>query len=50
MPKNLDLVNLFQGVAKTLVDNRTALNEADTYNHDHGDNMVKVFQVISEAM
>jgi hypothetical protein len=26
------------------------LNQADTYNHDHGDHMVEIFRVITEAM
>jgi hypothetical protein len=26
------------------------LNQSDTYNHDHGDNTVEVFQVITQAM
>ncbi|MBN2386724.1 MAG: hypothetical protein JXB85_06850 [Anaerolineales bacterium] len=48
--KTLNLANLFQSVAGNLVDHRNELNAADTYNHDHGDNMVEVFNVISQAM
>jgi hypothetical protein len=33
-----------------LKENQTALNEADVYNHNHGDNMVKNFQVITKAL
>ncbi len=49
-PNALDLVNLFQAVANTLATNRQSLNQADTYNHDHGDNMVQAFQLITQAM
>ena len=30
--------------------NQDALNEADDYNHDHGDHMVEIFEVITAAM
>jgi hypothetical protein len=50
MAKNLDLATLFQSVTSNLLQNRDTLNEADTYNHDHGDNMVQIFEVITEAM
>jgi hypothetical protein len=46
----LNLVNLFQSVAGSLTAQKDNLNNADTYNHDHGDNMVEVFNVISQAM
>lgn len=46
----LDLINLFQAVTNTLASNRQSLNQADTYNHDHGDNMVQAFQVITQAL
>ena len=49
-PNILDLANLFQTVTGTLSQNRETLNEADTYNHDHGDNMVDTFEVITQAM
>lgn len=49
-PNILDLANLFQTVTGTLSQNRDSLNEADTYNHDHGDNMVDTFEVITQAM
>lgn len=49
-PNILDLANLFQTVTGTLSQNRDTLNEADTYNHDHGDNMVDTFEVITQAM
>lgn len=46
----LDLGKLFQSVTTTLSQNRESLNEADTNNHDHGDNMVETFEVITQAM
>lgn len=49
-PNRLNLANLFQSVACTLTGQKENLNNADTYNHDHGDNMVEVFNVISQAM
>jgi hypothetical protein len=48
--KSVDLAKLFGSVAKTLVANQDSLNKADTYNHDHGDNMVQIFEVITQAM
>jgi len=47
---NIDLASLFQSVTGTLASNRENLNEADTNNHDHGDNMVDTFEVITQAM
>jgi hypothetical protein len=46
----LDLASIFQAVSGTLAQNQNALNEADTYNHDHGTNMVDVFKTISKAV
>jgi hypothetical protein len=46
----IDLGKLFQTVTGTLVKNKESLNEADTSNHDHGDNMVDTFEVITRAM
>lgn len=48
--KSIDLSKLFGTVAKTLAQNKTQLNTADTYNHDHGDHMVEIFEVITQAM
>ncbi|MCJ7532681.1 MAG: dihydroxyacetone kinase subunit L [Anaerolineales bacterium] len=50
MPQNLDLGSLFQAVTRNLLENQNVLNQADTYNHDHGDNMVQIFKMITEAM
>ncbi|MBA4383842.1 MAG: hypothetical protein C0410_03840 [Anaerolinea sp.] len=48
--KKIDLSALFGTVAKTMAQNQSQLNSADTYNHDHGDNMVQIFEVITQAM
>jgi hypothetical protein len=46
----IDLAKIFSTVASTLAENQSALNLADTYNHDHGDHMVEVFNVASKAV
>jgi hypothetical protein len=46
----VDLLSLFSAVAGNLSDNRKQLNKADTYNGDHGDNMVEIFEIITDAM
>lgn len=48
--QKIDLAQLFGTVATALAQNQSSLNEADTYNHDHGDNMVEIFEVITQAM
>jgi hypothetical protein len=48
--RQVNLANVFGTVASTLASNREVLNKADTYNHDHGDNMVEVFEVVAQAM
>ncbi len=51
MAKNqIDLFSLFNQVTKTMQNSQTSLNEADTYNNDHGDHMVEIFEVITQAM
>lgn len=47
---NIDLLSLFSSVSGVLQDNKTSLNKADDYNGDHGDNMVQIFEVITQAM
>lgn len=39
-----DLPHLFQIVADVLCNQQTALNQADSYNSNHGDHMVAIFQ------
>lgn len=46
----VDLAQLFQTVSKVLEQNQSQLNQSDTYNHDHGDNMVDVFSTIANVM
>jgi len=46
----VDLISLFNQVSKTVKKSKKSLNEADTYNHDHGDHMVDIFEVITQAM
>jgi len=46
----IDLAQLFSAVAGTLADNRDSLNKADTYNSDHGDNMVAIFQSVAKIV
>ncbi len=46
----IDLASLFKQVSKAVQSSQASLNEADTYNHDHGDHMVEIFDVISQAM
>ncbi|MCX6001253.1 MAG: hypothetical protein NTY79_01750 [Chloroflexi bacterium] len=50
-PSNpIDLGQLFQTVMGTLAQNKESLNNADINNHDHGDNMVNTFQLITRAI
>ncbi len=44
------LANIFQQVTNTLVENQKALDQADDQNHDHGTNMVKTFQTITNSV
>lgn len=48
--QNVDLVKVFSQVSRTLSKNQETLNQADTYNHDHGDHMVDTFKTITNAM
>jgi hypothetical protein len=50
MENQLDLASLFQTVTNSLAGKKDTLNEADTYNANHGDNMVEIFEVITQAM
>ncbi len=55
MPQNnstsgVDLAQLFGAVAQNLMSERDGLNKADTYNNDHGDNMVQTFETIAQAI
>ncbi len=46
----LDLAQIFQLVANNLAQSQSALNQADTANHDHGDNIVQIFNTITKAV
>jgi len=48
--EQIDLLSLFGQATKSLKKSQTTLNQADTYNHDHGDHMVEIFDVITRAM
>lgn len=50
MPEGINLVDLFQTAAGALQNHRQELNQADSYNMNHGDNMVEIFEVITQAM
>lgn len=50
MAQELDLAAVFKAVTNTLQQNQETLDQADTYNHDHGTNMVKTFKVIQKAV
>jgi hypothetical protein len=45
-----DLAGIFNVAAKALAANQSSLNQADTQNQNHGDNMVQAFNMISQAM
>lgn len=49
-PNQIDLVKLFGAVANNMGNQRESLNQADTYNNDHGDNMVEIFEVVTQAV
>ena len=46
----MDLSSLFNVAAQALTANQSSLNQADTENQNHGDNMVQVFNMISQVM
>ena len=46
----MDLGTIFRSVTAQLTDQQSTLNEADDYNHDHGDHMVQIFNLIQDAV
>jgi len=46
----MDLSSLFGVAAQALAANQTSLNQADTVNQNHGDNMVQAFNMITQAL
>jgi hypothetical protein len=49
-PTRIDLAQLFGAVTNSLGNQRETLNQADTYNNDHGDHMVEIFEVVTQAV
>lgn len=50
MANSIDLKTLFNSVTQQLADKKETLNEADDYNNNHGDNMVKIFDLVQSAV
>lgn len=50
MAQDLNLSKIFKAVTGTLSENKTELNQADEYNHNHGDNMVEIFELIQKSV
>lgn len=48
--QQVDLAQLFGAVASALAKNRQSLNRADTFNHDHGDNIVQIFELVTQVI
>jgi len=46
----MDLGSLFNAATQALAANQSSLNQADTENQNHGDNMVQAFNMISQVM
>lgn len=50
MAVNFDLKTIFQTVSQQLAEKKDNLNEADSYNHNHGDHMVHIFNLVQDAV
>ena len=50
MANNLDINTIFQAVTQQFSEKKEQLNEADTYNHNHGDNMFQIFNLVQQAV
>src|SRR5262245_37781656 len=48
--RGMDLGSLFNVATQALAANQSSLNQADTENQNHGDNMVQAFNLISQAL
>ena len=48
--RGANLASLFNVATQALSANQNTLNDSDTENHNHGDNMVQVFNMISQVM
>ncbi len=49
MSEGINLFEVFSAVTGALQDNKRNLNKADSYNQNHGDNMVQIFELITKA-
>jgi len=50
MTNSIDLQTLFNSVTQQLAEKKDTLNESDSYNHNHGDHMVKIFNLVQNAV
>jgi len=50
MSGKLELSSLFESVTEQLSQNKDSLNAADNYNHNHGDHMVQIFDLVQNAL
>lgn len=50
MANGLELSTIFKAVTQELSSKQSSLNDADTYNQDHGDHMVQIFNLIQGAV
>jgi hypothetical protein len=48
-PSTYSLAPLFQAVGEVLRQSQSALNQADSLNGNHGDHMVEIFQIATQA-
>lgn len=46
----MDLSTIFKSVTAQLTEQQVSLNDADDHNHDHGDHMVQIFNLIQNAV
>lgn len=46
----INLLDLFSSATSALNQSKEQLNQADEYNHDHGSNMVQIFNLITNAI
>ena len=47
---DLDLSQLFGSLVQSLAQNKDHLNSLDEHNGDHGDNIIKIFEVAADAL
>lgn len=48
--RGIDLSQIFGAAAQALAANQSTLNQADSYNGNHGDHMVQTFNLITQAL